>query len=373
MTISLGVLSLVVSAQYPRAIATESTKDVKAAVAALKAGDSDQALALPTKAIKSTNLSGRDLATAYYDHGSIYLSHNQVDGAIADFDLAITNDPKYAEAHTMRGNALVQRHDVDATIKGYSAALGIDPGNPAAALDLANAYHANKEDERALPVCDSAIRNGPRAFAYEGRSLAHLARGEADLAIADLDEAIRLKPDYIAALLNRANAYETKRQYDEAIADCTAALRISPENTTALNDRANIYARMGKADLAAADYAAAGKAGAAEYRSVGDSYMAQKNYANAVRQYDLALAQAPGDAAVLLNRGACRQQLYQFSQAIADYTAAIKAAPNDARAYNNRGRYLAQRASSTSQLWISAKRSIFSPISPMRNRILRVP
>jgi tetratricopeptide (TPR) repeat protein len=335
--ILLGALSITVSIDNPGARAAEATNDVHAAVAALKAGDSDQAVALLTHAIQSKDLSGHSLATAYYDRGSIYLSHNQVDAAIADFDSAIENDSKYAEAYVMRGSAVEGRHDIGAAIKDFSTALEIDPGNAAAALDLANAYHANKEDDRALEEYDVAIRNGSTAFAYEGRGLVHLARGEPDLAIADLDEAIRLKPDYAAALLDRGNAFISKGRSDAAIADFTAALAINPRDITALNNRANLYASMGKADLAAADYAAAGKENAATYRSLGDSYMAQKNYADAIRQYDLALTQAPGDVPALLNRGACHQMLYQLRQAAADYTAAIKLAPNDARAFNNRG------------------------------------
>ena len=61
--------------------------------------------------------------------------------------------------------------------------------------------------------------------------------GEYDLAIADLNEAIRLDPKDAAVYANRGGVYAMKGDFDAAIADCTEAIRLDPKNAKAYNTR----------------------------------------------------------------------------------------------------------------------------------------
>ena len=49
-----------------------------------------------------------------------------------------------------------------------------------------------------------------------------------DLAIADHNKAIELRPEYALAYLERCIAYALKRLNDKAIADCRASLKLDP-------------------------------------------------------------------------------------------------------------------------------------------------
>src|SRR6201999_4682109 len=135
-------------------------------------------------------------------------------------------------------------------------------------------------------------------YAYEGRALVYLATNKVDLAVTDLDEAIKLKPDYTAALVNRANAYAAQGKYDLAVADFDTELKYKPSDSVAISNRAQILAKMGKtaeAKDAMASVAQSNPDSPAPYRALGDSYMSQKDYAKAIEQYSIALSKDPND------------------------------------------------------------------------------
>ena len=171
--------------------------------------------------------------------------------------------------------------------------LALDPTNADGHANLGNAYRAKSMNDQALAEYGTSISQcGKSPYPYEGRALVYLATNQVDLAIADLSEAIALKPDYTAALTNRGNAYAAQGKYDLAIADFNTELKYKPADTVAIANRAAVYAKMGKPDLAAGDLtAAASKANPdnpAPYRALGNSYMSQKNFAQAIGQYDIA-------------------------------------------------------------------------------------
>jgi tetratricopeptide (TPR) repeat protein len=90
--------------------------------------------------------------------------------------------------------------------------------------------------------CTRTIERWPNhADAYYFRGLAYFQKGEYDQAIADYDQALRLKPDQDSAYNNRGHAYLEKGQYDRAIADYDQALRLNPGHAVSYNNRGRAY------------------------------------------------------------------------------------------------------------------------------------
>ena len=86
------------------------------------------------------------------------------------------------------------------------------------------------------------LSNEHMASILYSRGWRYGAKGEYDRAIADLDQAIRLKPDYNQAFRDRGRVYHIKGEYDRAIADFNQAIRLRPDYARAFNELAWLLA-----------------------------------------------------------------------------------------------------------------------------------
>ena len=70
---------------------------------------------------------------------------------------------------------------------------------------------------------------------------------------------------------------------------------------------------------------------------LGVTFLQTGNYAEAVRQIDLALKRNRHNVHALSNRGAALKELGRFDEAMASYDRLLKTAPDYAEGYSNRG------------------------------------
>ena len=168
----------------------------------------------------------------------------------------------------------------------------------------------NDDPDRSIAGCTRLLNSSNltkrlRAQSYYNRGLAWHDKGEADRAIADFTEAIRVDPKYEEAYNNRGGVWDEKREYDRAIADFNEAIRLNP-NATAYYNRGGAWKAKGEFD-----------------RAIGD--------------YDQVIKLSPNHAAAYNNRALIWRDKYDFDRAIADFGQAIRLAPKWALPYNNRG------------------------------------
>jgi len=104
---------------------------------------------------------------------------------------------------------------------------------------------------------DVLARYPDTPLALNNRGLAWAERGDRAAALADLDRALQLDPNYADALGNRGVVKGERGDYDGAIADFDAALRLAPAFAAARAGRADALFRRGVARYQAADYAGA--------------------------------------------------------------------------------------------------------------------
>ncbi|MFM9848069.1 MAG: tetratricopeptide repeat protein [Hyphomicrobiaceae bacterium] len=120
-----------------------------------------------------------------------------------------------------------------------------------------------KDPPLAIRACSRLISNIPdSAVLHNRRGIAYLRNGEADNAIADYTEAIRLDPRATEAYYNRGRALLDKGAYTVAILDFGQAIAHNPNHPLALNARARAAFKLGNlaAALEEADYAIAADA-----------------------------------------------------------------------------------------------------------------
>lgn len=126
------------------------------------------------------------------------------------------------------------------------------------------AYFRLGEQEMAYADFDNAIALKPDlATAYYNRGLAAFVVGRYDDAIADSTEAIRIDPTMAEAFYNRGAAHANQRNFDKAIADLTEAIRLRPNWALAYQSRGDAYLRSGDTKNGALDHAAANRLNAA--------------------------------------------------------------------------------------------------------------
>ncbi|XP_041808077.1 tetratricopeptide repeat protein 1 [Chelmon rostratus] len=95
--------------------------------------------------------------------------------------------------------------------------------------DWSEAERRYKEALVLCPVCFSR----ERAVLFSNRAAARLHLGLKDQAISDCTRAIELNPDYVRALLRRAELYEQTEKLDEALEDYKKVLDCDPNQTIA--------------------------------------------------------------------------------------------------------------------------------------------
>lgn len=128
-------------------------------------------------------------------------------------------------------------------------------------------------------------------------------------ALAALDKAIKLKPDYARAYYNRGHIYIRFGKYEEALKDLDSAILYNPIHFGALLDRGTTYGRLGK-------------------------------YNEALKDLNTAAALEPNNSEVFNNRGIVHRKLGQLQSALEDLNHALALNPRSASAYINRAKVL---------------------------------
>ena len=231
---------------------------------------------------------------------------------------------------------------------------------------------------QATPFSPAPAAPRPDAATLFRRAMAHAARGQYDLALADLDRACELDPTNAQYRYRRGLLYRTQRRPDSALKDFDAAVRLQPDDFRARFARAEL--RLNEASDSGSGVSTTARAAIladlnavnrlappeADLRvSLGVLYTRLKQYAAAIHQYDVwiryhgtevglagtrndrcwaraeanrALGQAlrdcdwavdhmafTGRAAALDTRGLVYLRLDRFRRAVRDYDTAITA------------------------------------------------
>lgn len=177
--------------------------------------------------------------------------------------------------------------------------------------DPAQDCRAARTPEGRIQGCTAVIESttfpaDQKAAAYRNRGRSRVEAGAIDVALSDLNEALRLNPGDAHAYAYRAQVYVAKNDLDAAIRDYGEVIRLRPKSALGLTGRAHAYLVKGDAQQALDDYTQA-------------------------------LRLAPDNAVTHNNRGLAYKALGNLPRAIEDFTAAIVINPIYALAYNNRG------------------------------------
>ena len=110
------------------------------------------------------------------------------------------------------------------------------------------------DPKKAIEYLNNAIKLKPDYVeAYNNRGLAYFNFGQYQRAIEDYNKALRLKPDFAKAYYTRGSAYRYLGKYQRAIEDYNEAIRLKPDYVEAYNNRGVTYLLQGNNNLGCRD------------------------------------------------------------------------------------------------------------------------
>jgi tetratricopeptide (TPR) repeat protein len=227
-----------------------------------------------------------------------------------------------------------------------------------------------------LPTAAAAM---PSAFVEAERNL-QLARvalqgKDYDLAVSYLNEALRLRPDYRDALLERWLARVGANQWPEALADANAIIRLASNDAELAQGyglRAMAQDSLKNYDAAIRDCCEALRLGrkiSIVYVVRGEAYRMKNEAEKAFADYSMAIQLTPNDGDIYTRRGQAYFLAGKYDEAFSDSSRAIELMPN-AVAYAVRGGCRAGRKQCTLAIQDARAALALDPQNAMACRVL---
>jgi serine/threonine-protein kinase len=204
-------------AELKRGLALAPNSDegyVRLGNAYMEGGQKDEAIAAYNKAI--------EVNPYYWGHhivlGNAYFSIGKTEEALAEFKRVTELDPENVRGWDNLGNALQRLGRVEDALPAYQKSIVLEP-TWSAHSNLGNAYFMLKRYNEAIPAFEKATELGPnQELAMGNLADAYRASGQKDKAMAT---------------------------YDKAIALAFQDLQVNAQNTGAMEDLALYYAKKG--------------------------------------------------------------------------------------------------------------------------------
>jgi tetratricopeptide (TPR) repeat protein len=243
----------------------------------------------------------------------VYASLGMVDEALADYAVAIAEDPNHAEHYLERGNLRRRQRRYDEALADYATAMRLSPPFPEIHYNRGDLRLTLGDTEGALADFSYVLDLDPDFVdAYVNRASIHLDAGDIDAAHDDAIAGLARDPDnpYLHVVLGQVHA--AREDFSEAKAAFDRAVAADPTMVTALSGRAALAYEMGEISAAIADLEKAlalSPDDPALRFNRAFAYQSDGRWEEALADLDRAAGVAPDDPEILEARNLCRRQL----------------------------------------------------------------
>jgi tetratricopeptide (TPR) repeat protein len=268
-------------------------------------------------------------ADAFRNLGDVHLSLGQTEQAERDYDTALEFDDRYLAAYIGRGCAYGREFEYTRAIEDFDRVLELEPDHMQARFlrgytrGLVGQYDAALDDLREV------VEHEPDAEVYARRADVHAAMGNADLAEADLGEALERDPSRSELWVGRGYIRLSGGRYGDACDDLTVALGIDGDDLEARRLRGIALEALGRYEEAFVDYdhVVQGAPSAEAFANRADVSGAMQNLGDAEADYTQALVYDDHSVHALLGRARLRGARSDYQGALEDLSIAIERDP----------------------------------------------
>jgi tetratricopeptide (TPR) repeat protein len=296
--------------------------------------------------------------TVYLDLGVLNFEEGNYPEAEKDYTIAIKKKSDFANAYVNRAVERSRAGDNAGARADYDQAINLDANDASTFYDRAKLEFDNHDVARAIQDYTAAIRlDGKDPNFFFDRAIAYENTKQWEPAVLDYRVVIGLRPDDSQAYFNLANVEYTlgtieqkTERYQDAANDYTAALRIKPQWAAALRHRGLAYIKLpdldnGIRDLKAAlDLEPQGPEAAGIYFNLGLAYLLKDDFPNAIAAYSGAIDRKFDTAEVYYDRGLAYQRTKEIDKAIEDFKVATGKNPEYGEAWRQLGEAYEEKA-----------------------------
>ncbi|MEM9752503.1 MAG: tetratricopeptide repeat protein [Planctomycetota bacterium] len=283
------------------------------------------------------------------------VEQGRLDAALAEFGLALEDNPELIEAHLGMGNIYRQRGQNDIALRLFQQALDTDSTDNEKRAD---AYYGIGITSQVLGQVNDAIRAYLQALVLDptateaNRDLgtAYVQAGRPDYAIAYAKKATELNPDDQAAWCNLAAVYNLLGEYDEALRSYRLATELGPLDDPVLLGLADTHLKLGNFQRAAntLESVIRMRPTSTAYERLGYAEFKRRDFRIALQHYRKAVELNPRETAAHNGIGAVLVTYYiqgerknrgQLEDALNAWRTSLRIRPQQPQIVNLLGRY----------------------------------
>ena len=263
-----------------------------------------------------------DNAETHYNLGLALIQADRSRDAVETLQRAVLLQPDYPEAHDNLGQALFRDGQTEAAIAYYRELVRNEPDYAPGHNSLGYVLLSVGRPAEAVPPLRRAVELEPdNAETHYNLGLALIQADRSRDAVETLQRAVLLEPDdYPEAHYSLAHAFANRGEAGKAVDEFREALRLRPDYEAALRDLALLLATTPAVDVrdpAAAVRLASRAAELTEWRDplildvLAGAYAAEGRFAEAIQTAETAERLVPGSAAALASQIKAHLSLYR--------------------------------------------------------------
>lgn len=301
-------------------------------------GKYKQATVLLKELLKNTPKDSHALANLARAYGGL----GEDSAAFAAADLAVKEGAQDPLAWYARANILGKMGRLRESISDYDRAIELDSKFVRAYVNRGQRYQDLNRLPEAISNFSTSISLDPKGKHYWLRGFAYLMTGKLQLALTDLDKAVRdpslSRKELTSALIDRSNCLSLLGKSDKAQADLKRALQLDPNDARALALFAAFYLKEPEARIQYCTKAISidpRLPAAFSFRA--QAYYILKDYESALTDFNQAVSLDPFSFDNRFQLVDCLRKLNKFEEARAEVTSILSLKATTAREFEIRG------------------------------------